>query len=160
VGRIRSLLRRLRRRRPSPPPLEDIVVEAALDLRAGALRVAVTPQGLRSPLSVRRRAVYEVTVSDDAGHAWTSRYGFEPPAHSTHAALEAALDELDRIHRDPERWSEVWMQGLSARETEAMRAGRQPSRDVEAAAWAGPLLDPLRQRRAASGRWVDPSPVP
>jgi hypothetical protein len=157
VGWIRRLWRR---RRPVPAPVEDIDLEAALDLRAGALRVVVNPQGLRSPLSVRRRAVYEVTVSDDAGHTWTSRYGFEPPAHSVHAAVEAALDELDHIHRDPERWSEVWMQGLSARETEAMRTGRQPSRDVEAAAWAGPLLDPLRQRRAVSGRWVDPSPVP
>jgi hypothetical protein len=159
-GWLRRVVRRLLRRRSPPVVAEEVVAEPALDTRAGELRVVVEPQGLRTPLNVRRRAVYEVTVSDDSGHAWSSRYGFTPPAQSTRAAADAALDELARIHGDPRRWSEEWMLGLSERETEAMRAGRQPSRDVEAARWAGPLLDPLRQRRTVSGSWLDPPSLP
>jgi hypothetical protein len=139
--------------------VETVEVEPPAEFGVGALSVVVESQGLRSPLGVRRRVVYAVTVSDAAGHTWTARYGFEPPSHSVRAAADAALDELDRIHADPERWAAEWTAGFTPREAEAMRASRHTERDVEAAGWAGPLLGAHRALRARSGSWL-PTQLP
>ncbi|MFN2465030.1 MAG: hypothetical protein ABR598_02055 [Candidatus Dormibacteria bacterium] len=121
------------------------------------LYVAVTPVGLRSagqnPVSI----VYEVQISREGrSEQWSSRYGF-PPAHaSARRAADAALDELCEISQGPAAWMANVTAGMSEDEVEAMEDNPALQRDLRAADWVGPELEPLRAKRAVEGTWLAP----
>jgi hypothetical protein len=159
-GRLRRLWRWLLRRRAPAPPPSPIPLEPPVEYRIGLLRVRVVSHGERAPLGRQRRVVYEVTVTDDAGNGWSSRYGLEPPGHSSRAAAEAALDELDRIHRDQHGWVTELVGGMGGRAAEAVRESPQTRRDLEAAGWVGPALAAMREQRDATGTWLGEGSAP
>jgi len=141
IGGLRRLLARLRRPRPTVPPPAALAPTPPVAFRCGALRVTVMLTGSRAPLGRAPRAVYEVTIASGSAERWTARYGFPlEQAHSSHLAAEAALDDLERLNRDPQGWREELVAGMTDRETVALLESPAAAGAEVAAAWAGPLL--------------------
>jgi len=126
------------------------------------LTVDVAPRGLKAAGNNSPAVVYVVTVRADGGsRPWSSSYGFPPRQASARQAANAALDELDEIARDSRGWLARVTHGMSEEEAEAMEDSPGVTRDVSAAAWVGPYLEPHRAERAARGAWlaaVPPAP--
>ena len=146
------LLRRRPPIRPAPPPIPP---GPPIAFSAGPLRVTVTCQGTRTALQRAPRVVYEVVIEEiGSSRSWTSRYGFSPDDGSERRAAEAALAELERIHRDPQGWQREWTEGMSHREMEAFLGDPRAERDREAAGWIGPALEGLG---GGPGDWLVPA---
>ncbi|MEA2684365.1 MAG: hypothetical protein QOK05_2693 [Chloroflexota bacterium] len=128
----------------------------AFDL--GALRLQVNPTGLKAAGGNPPSIVYEVKISrSDDPRAWSSRYGFPPREASARRAADAALDELDEVWRDHDRWLARVTDGMSEDEVEAMEDSPAVRLDRRAAEWVGPELDPLREARDGAGTWLGDS---
>jgi hypothetical protein len=153
---VRRLITWLVRRRPPVPPAPPAIPPGPpIAFSAGPLRVRVTCQGTRTALQRAPRVVYEVVIEETgSSRSWTSRYGFNPDNGSERRAAEAALAELERIHRDPRGWQREWTAGMSHREMEAFLGDPRAERDREAATWIGPALDGLGPDR---GAWLVPA---
>jgi len=116
----------------------------------------VTCQGTRVALERQTRVVYDVVVEDGPGERrWASRYGFGGAGASERAAAEAALEEMERLHRDPDGWGKDWTGGMSPRAAEAVLEAPRAHEDREAADWIGPQVVQLR----AQGLWLEPADV-
>lgn len=160
--RLRArLLRTFRGRRAREADWdEELPVSAGppQSLAIGVLRLRVTPSGLKAAGINPPSIVYEVTISrDDDPRTWSSRYGFAPREASARRAADAALDELDEVWRDHDRWLARVTYGMSEDEVEAMEDSPAVKLDRRAAQWIGPELESLRDRRRADGTWLLPA---
>jgi len=155
--RARAWLLRTFRGRPRERAAwtESPALAARASFRVGELDVAAASVGLRSAGMNEPAVVYEVEVALGQGRRWTSRYGLAPDAASPEAAIEHALDELDQIWRDRERWEAELTAGMTPDEAEAMLASSMSEADLAAARWIGPELDRVRATtKGATGRWA------
>ena len=126
----------------------------AFDL--GELRLEVTPRGLKSAGINAPSIVYDVRISrrSDA-RAWSSSYGFPPREAAAGRAADAALDELFEIAGNREQWWRRVTEGMTEDEAEAMEDSPSVRQDLKAAEWVAADLEPRRERRAATGSWLE-----
>lgn len=122
----------------------------------GELRIEVAPRGLKSAGANSPSIVYEVRVARATGQrTWSSSYGFPPREGSAHKAADAALDELVEIALDREHWWKRVTEGMTEEEAEAMEDSPSVRLDQGAAEWVGPQVEPWRERRRATGSWLE-----
>lgn len=157
--RLRARLLRTFRGRPAGQTewVDELPVSAGppQSFAIGVLRLRVRPTGLKAAGINPPSIVYEVTITrDDDPRTWSSRYGFAPREASARRAADAALDELDEVCRDRVGWLARVTDGMSEDEVEAMEDSPAVKLDRRAAAWIGPELELLRDRRRAEGTWV------
>jgi hypothetical protein len=139
---------------------EELPVSAGAQesFAVGVLRVEVTPTGLKAAGINRPSVVYQVRITrEDDPRTWSSRYGFPPREAAARRAADAALDELDEVWRDHDRWLARVTDGMSEDEVEAIEDSPAVKLDRRAAEWIGPQLEPLRDRRQAEGTWPPPA---